>query len=1305
MLEWRGLFSYTILTRGKRYFNSGRVSGLSMSKNRILARVRGTRSYVVSMQISGGKVQDMTCGCAYAKGGSKCKHMAAVLFAAEDSGYLDAIEESGNDLDGGEEKTLGEWLAAMWKENPKEAPPENVYRYYDPLVLGKNIKIAEQKWKQARAMASQGKVILTSVSTGYGAPGTWSGEREENRPYGCASGMFKARNGRQSELTLVFTHEGIVRHQCEASSCIGTNRLYAGWGTRQNDDTLCVHETALFLCLTDWLLKENPGDATDKASNEFLDRVQGKLAKEKTDGALTAQAGQQVQLQPRLSDNREGGLQLSFRIGNDKFYVLKNMLSLVQEAQKGGKLEFGTAKKEWISVREDCFTGKNAAYLDLLTAWNQEDSANRMAEKLTHRSAYYYEAETPLLSRRECSLYGRWLDWFYEISKGDTVEYTPWDGNAKSKQMLRLQEKEPKIMLKIEPVYENGTFSNVSVTGRLPHFYQGETYAYYIEGDALNRVGRAYFEQLAPIFAQEKNQSLELRIGRNRLSAFYYTVLPWLEQYANVDSPKAEEIEPYLPPKAQFVFYLDAEGNDAICRAESIYGAQHFSPADFAENRFAEQTPSSAGMKTIADFVSPNELNRSKPLQPKENSAAKAAFRDRMREQEVLDTVLHFFPVFYRNKDEQTGRQEANSAAAFEKNPSFCCDGDESLVFEVLNRGVKTLLSLGEVQATDRFKRLRIRKHLKWQVGVSIQSSLLDLSVSADDLAPEELLAVLESYRNHKRFHRLKNGEFIPIEDAEMQKLSTMLDTLRISPKEFVKGKMHIPAYRALYLDRMLEDAEGIYIERDKHYKRLIKDFKTVQDAEFEVPASLKKILRSYQKTGYRWLRTLESGGFGGILADDMGLGKTLQVIAVLLAAKEEGNKGVSLIAAPASLVYNWLEELNRFAPALSAAAVAGTQTERANMLEAAKRGAYDVLITSYDLLKRDISLYEGISFHYEVIDEAQAIKNHTTAAAKAVKVIQSSVRYALTGTPIENRLSELWSIFDYLMPGFLFGYETFRREIELPAVKNHDKEAMERLRMMASPFILRRLKQDVLKDLPEKLEEVRYAAAEAEQQKLCDAEVLKLKNMLSSATEENLQKNRMQILAELTRIRQLCCDPALLFADYKGGSAKRELCMELIHNAIDGGHRLLIFSQFTSMLALLEAALAKESISYYKITGETPKEERVQLVHAFNEGSVPVFLISLKAGGTGLNLTGADMVIHYDPWWNIAAQNQATDRAHRIGQTHVVTVYKLILKGSIEEKILKLQEDKQALSDEVLNGENGMPGGFSKEALLALFS
>ena len=365
---------------------------------------------------------------------------------------------------------------------------------------------------------------------------------------------------------------------------------------------------------------------------------------------------------------------------------------------------------------------------------------------------------------------------------------------------------------------------------------------------------------------------------------------------------------------------------------------------------------------------------------------------------------------------------------------------------------------------------------------------------------------------------------------------------------------------------------------------------------------------------------------------------------------------------------------------------ITGNAAERQEMIQ--NEEDRDIWITSYDLLKRDIACYENIRFANQVIDEAQYIKNHGTQAAKSVRLIQSGFRMALTGTPMENRLSELWSIFDFLMPGFLYGYQGFREKFEEAIMNDRDEEVSARLRSMVHPFILRRLKKDVLTELPDKIEKTVTIELEGEQRKLYDAYAKRLKLYLEKQSKEEFKQSKLEVLKELTRLRQLCCGPELFLENYHGENAKMDACVELVRQAVDGGHKVLLFSQFTSVLDEIEKALAKEKIEDHRIDGSVSKEQRIRLVDSFETDDVPVFCISLKAGGTGLNLTAADIVIHYDPWWNVAAQNQATDRAHRIGQRNTVTVYDLIAENTIEEQIKKLQESKSALAEEILSGE-----------------
>lgn len=581
------------------------------------------------------------------------------------------------------------------------------------------------------------------------------------------------------------------------------------------------------------------------------------------------------------------------------------------------------------------------------------------------------------------------------------------------------------------------------------------------------------------------------------------------------------------------------------------------------------------------------------------------------------------------------------------------------------------------------------------------------MSMASNQFNREELAEIFSSYDRKKKYHRLKNGAFITFNEEQKQVMSAISDVMKNYADKKNQDIIKMPLFRALYLDELLAEKESVELKKNREYRKLIGKMRSYENGDYEVPQSLESVLREYQRDGFYWIRTLKENGFGGILADDMGLGKTLQILAFLLSEKEQGKVGDelrTLIVAPASLVYNWKKEVERFTPQLSVCVMAGTAHERKELIQNQTSNA-DVWITSYDLLKRDIELYQDIVFANEIIDEAQYIKNQTTHAAKSVRLVNSSFRMALTGTPMENRLSELWSIFDYLMPGFLYSYTRFRSEIETPIVSDKDEDAMTRLRAMIHPFILRRLKKDVLKELPEKQEEIVTVALSGEQKKLYQAHSQRLKMFLEDQNDEDFAQNKLQILAELTKLRQLCCGPELLLENYKGENAKLETCIELITQAIAGGHKILLFSQFTSMLDLIGDELKKAKIDYYRIDGSVKKEARIEMVEQFQnpQNQVSVFCISLKAGGTGLNLTAADIVIHYDPWWNKAAQNQATDRAHRIGQKHAINVYQLIAEETIEQKICELQQVKEDLAEEVLSGEGISSTQFNKDEIMNL--
>lgn len=742
----------------------------------------------------------------------------------------------------------------------------------------------------------------------------------------------------------------------------------------------------------------------------------------------------------------------------------------------------------------------------------------------------------------------------------------------------------------------------------------------------------------------------QLFVAKEDIQEVCAHIVPLLDKYFTIKE-KDISIEEYQPPEVEFYLYMDDRKDyGVICRLECVYGEERY--------RIFQETP-------------PN------------------VYRDRRKEGEMIGTVCKYFQVAKR------------------KNSDFAILEEENL-YALLMDGISELNQMGQVFATDAFLKNEIKQTPTVDLGVSIKSGLLDISIQADQLPYEELDEILNSYKMRKRYHRLRDGSFMELEDSSLSVLSELADGLQMKGKDFVGGKLTMPKHRAMYVDAVLKDAgEQVHVHRDNLFKGLIRNIKNVEDSDYEVPKEQEMVLRSYQRKGYRWLRTIQESGFGGILADDMGLGKTLQVITLFQACKEAVENFSALVVCPSSLVYNWKNELQKFAPNLQVLVVVGSADSRRSMIE--KETGADIWITSYDTLKRDVQLYENQHFSVQIIDEAQYIKNASTKVAKAVKNISSTTRFALTGTPIENRLSELWSIFDYLMPGLLFSYKKFKEELESHIVSNlNDEEQVEskeatRLRNMVRPFILRRLKKDVLKDLPKKLENVVYGNMEGKQMKLYQAHLQRLKKQILGQSDKEYKANKIQILAELTRLRQLCCDPSLCYEDYDGNSAKMDVCLELLDEVINGGHKVLLFSQFTTMLDRIAEKLKEKGIAYYMLTGETKKEKRVEMASEFNEDKVPVFLISLRAGGTGLNLVGADMVIHFDPWWNLSAQNQATDRAHRIGQKNVVTVFKLIMADSIEEKILALQEKKKNLADQIISQEGFAEGSLTREDLLGI--
>lgn len=963
-----------------------------------------------------------------------------------------------------------------------------------------------------------------------------------------------------------------------------------------------------------------------------------------------------VYLHPYLQIRR-GEVLLEARIGREKRYIVKNLLEFAQAVHSGKRVEYG--KGMAFEHVPSAFAPESRPFLDLLL--EEADAYIRHYEEMRGH------AGLPLPVMRALTLGSAARDRLFDLLEGKEVQTEDEKG---AERVCRVERKDPRFPVEVEA---RGDGIAVTVPSALTSF-RGEQRLYVADGLHLFGCSELYTETMGVFLEQmeqggrecgSRKEKRELLVGSRDIPLFYARVLEGMEALGILQSPEIDW-EKYRPEALKARFEFDSDSPDELrLRPTLSYGDFTFSP--------------------LADEHVPREICRDVPA-----------------EFYISRLITRYFSYWEDESGELVIR------------------GDEEALYQVLSEGMPQFQEVGEVWLSESVRHLRVLPPPEVSMGVSLGGGWLDLKIETAGIDSAELLQVLSEYRQKKKYYRMKNGEFLQLSGGGLQALDSLTADLGLTKSEFQAGEAKIPAYRAFYLDSLSGDGRMKLFQRDEAYGMMVRDLKTAQSVSYAVPAVLEKTLREYQKIGYTWMRTLAQYHFGGILADDMGLGKTLQVIALLTAFYQEkteqkaaGNEGSgselplpSLIVCPASLVYNWGQEFARFSPGIRVLLIAGTAKERQEQLEEqmrmeASEGA-QVIITSYDLLKRDRAAYLGRTFEYEIIDEAQVIKNAKTQGAKAVKEISANARFALTGTPVENRLSELWSIFDFLMPGFLYSYRKFRERYELPIVKNQDPEALTALRRMTGPFVLRRLKKDVLRELPGKEERIVYSAASGRQQKLYTASALKLKEALAGGAWSG--NGKLEVLSQLMRLRQICCDPALCFEDYTGESAKLETCVSLIASASAAGHKILLFSQFASMLERIRERLLQEGISSHLLVGATPKEERSRMVQAFASDEVPVFLISLKAGGTGLNLTAADIVIHYDPWWNVAAQNQATDRAYRIGQEKPVTVYKLILKDTIEENLLKLQNAKLALAAQVVSEGMVSLGDLSQNELMELF-
>lgn len=607
---------------------------------------------------------------------------------------------------------------------------------------------------------------------------------------------------------------------------------------------------------------------------------------------------------------------------------------------------------------------------------------------------------------------------------------------------------------------------------------------------------------------------------------------------------------------------------------------------------------------------------------------------------------------------------------------------------EFLENGLENLATKYEIFTTEKFKGINIKKKTSVTSMFGIgQDNILSYTFSLGDINSNELVNIFEEIKNKKKYYRLKNGDILNLEDESLKELSDLKDDLELSDAEIIAGHGAILKYRAIYLDSLKNTKYNI-IKTDNLFDNFIDKFYKFKDINLTLPKDELKILRDYQVTGVKWLYTLAKTGFGGILADEMGLGKTIQVIYYIKQMLKDNENNKFLIVVPTSLAYNWDHEFDSFGSNIKRKICVGNKDKRTKILR--NLNDTNVIITTYGLLREDEELYNNLNFNTMVIDEAQNIKNNMAGITKVVKKVNAETKFALTGTPLENSILELWSIFDFIMPGYLASLTKFQSKYKIKDFDEDSEILIKGLSKQINPFILRRKKQDVVKELPDKLINDIYIELKDEQKKLYVAELERVKEEMEKIIEtEGMNKARFLILQLITKLRQICIDPSIVYDNYKDGSNKLEQLESIVNEYIKNNHKILIFSSFKTALNIVKEKLNKAKIKTYMIDGSVPAKDRIEMVDNFNNNDdVKVFLIMLKSGGTGLNLATADVVIHLDLWWNPQAENQATDRAHRIGQKNTVEVIHLITKGTIEEKILELQNKKRILSDKLIDGE-----------------
>ena len=946
-----------------------------------------------------------------------------------------------------------------------------------------------------------------------------------------------------------------------------------------------------------------------------------------------------VEIIPTINEIEEEQLGIEFKIGEKKKYILKNILDLYQAFKNGSNIEFG--KELNLVAKRENISDNSKDILDFILEYGKNMNRNNIIDSYNR---YWGANRTIYAVDNE-------IDNFINLTEKSGIIV---DTRMVNKTKFLLTPEEPEIKIKIEKSYneileQNEYIFNLNI---VTYEYTTSSKCVYIfYNEKIYKCEKSKYPNLDKLLKLFENGNIY--VPEDKYEDFYKYVLNYYNKF--VETQQLLEIRNNINGlvvdtlATKMLLDLD-DNNNIIMELKFCYKDKEFNILDPDFNEYVNQ---------------------------------QNIVRDIPKEKEILEKI--FMDGF------ELGRSKRY----------FTLKNDEDMYNFLLNK-VNDYMEKFEILITDKLKNKKIKSVNVSNVSVKLDGGLLQLDMSKINIDLNEIKGILQNYNIKKKYYKLKNGDFLNLEESdELDFVNEITNNLNT---KFENGIAQIPSNRGLYLEKILERNTKIKINKNKEYKELIdnvanKDFSD----NIKVDENFENILRDYQKVGYKWIKVLEHYKFGGILADDMGLGKTLQVISVL--ASNKNNDIPSIVVCPSSLVLNWKKEIEKWSNnRLKTLIISGDASARKNLINTYLD--YDVLITSYDLLKRDIDEYEGKNFKYIIADEAQYIKNFSTQNSTALKTLNGEIKLALTGTPIENSISELWSIFDFIMPGYLYSYTKFKKIFEQPILKDNNEDAMKKFKTMISPFILRRIKSDVLTELPEKNITVMTNEMTKEQEKIYMSYFVQTKKeVMQQLNEKGFEKSKFKILMLLTRLRQICCHPSLFIENYNGESGKLNQCMDLINEAISSNHKILLFSGYTSMFEIIEEKLKEKNIEYFKLTGSTPVDKRIEMVDDFNKNdNVKIFLISLKAGGTGLNLTSADVVIHYDPWWNVSAENQATDRAYRIGQKNSVQVYKLITNNSIEEKINKLQERKAQISEKILSTEETFINKLSKEEIMNLF-